>query len=70
MVNSSEVYEPYHIKEAPNASIGVFNVALINKVTFIPGGFSARYGDRISSVANIEYREGNRKKYKGNGSVC
>jgi hypothetical protein len=69
MVNGSEVYEPYHMKEAPNASIGVFNVALINKVTFVPGGFSARYGDRLSSVANIEYREGNRERYKGNASV-
>ena len=69
MVNGSEVYEPYHMKEAPNASIGVFNVALIKKVTFVPGGFSARYGDRLSSVANIEYREGNKEKYKGEGSV-
>ncbi len=69
MVNGSEVYEPYHMKEAPNASIGVFNVELINKVTFVPGGFSARYGDRLSSVANIEYREGNREKYRGAGSV-
>ena len=64
-VNGAQVYEPYHLKEAQNASVGVFNVELIEKVNIVTGGFSARYGDRLSSVANIEYREGNREKYKG-----
>lgn len=68
-VNGSEVYEPYHIKAIPNASIGIFNVDLIQKVNIITGGFSAQYGDRLSSVANIYYREGNRKKYSGAGNL-
>ena len=65
MVNGAEVYEPFHIKEASNASVGIFNVDLINNVDLITGGFSARYGDRLSSVVNIEYRDGNKEKYKG-----
>ncbi len=64
-VNGAQVYEPYHIKEAPNASVGVFNVDLIDNVNIITGGFSARYGDRLSSVANIDYREGSLSGYKG-----
>ncbi len=35
----------------------------------ITGGFSSRYGDRLSSVVNIEYREGDRNNYKGQVSL-
>lgn len=65
LVNNAQVYEPFHVKEADNASIGIFNMDLIKKVNFVAGGFSARYGDRLSSVLNLEYREGNRNKYEG-----
>ncbi len=65
LVNGAQVYQPYHIKEAANASVGIFNVELIKKVDMSTGGFSARYGDKMSSVLNIEYREGNKKKYTG-----
>ena len=65
LVNGAQVYEPFHVKEADNASIGIFNVDLMRKVDLMTGGFSARYGDRASSVLNIEYREGNRERYTG-----
>ena len=29
LVNDTKVYEPFHLKEAPNASIGIFNTDLI-----------------------------------------
>ena len=69
LVNGAKVYEPYHLKEAVNASVGIFNVDLIQKADLITGGFSARYGDRMSSVLNIQYREGNREKYSGAASI-
>lgn len=65
LVNGTQVYEPFHLKEAENASVGIFNLDLMKKVNIITGGFSAEYGDRLSSVLNIEYREGNKEKYKG-----
>jgi outer membrane receptor protein involved in Fe transport len=65
LVNGSQVYEPFHIKEADNASVGIFNMDLMKKVNLITGGFSAQYGDRLSSVLNIEYREGDRQKQTG-----
>lgn len=68
LVNGAQVYQPFHIKEAANASVGIFNVDLIKKVDLITGGFSARYGDKMSSVLNINYREGNRKLYKGSAT--
>ena len=69
LINGTQVYEPYHVKEAPNASIGIFDVDMIKKMDLITGGFSARYGDRMSSVVNIVYREGSREKYKGQASL-
>ena len=65
LVNGTQVYEPFHVKEVSNASIGIFNVNLMRKVDLVTGGFSARYGDRMSSVLNIEYREGDREHYGG-----
>lgn len=69
LVNGTQVYEPYHIKEVPNASVGIFNVDLMKKVDLITGGFSARYGDKLSSVLNIDYREGSREEYSGAASL-
>jgi len=69
LVNGTQVYEPYHIKEATNASVGIFNVDLIRKFDLITGGFSAEYGDKMSSVLKIDYREGNNENFKGIASL-
>lgn len=69
LVNGTEVYEPFHLKEAANASIGIFNVDLMRKVSMITGGFPAKYGDKMSSVLDIEYRSGNKDNYSGAASI-
>lgn len=43
--------------------IGLINVDFIDDVSFSAGGFSAAYGDRLSSVMDITFREGNREQY-------
>lgn len=47
----------------------VFNTDAINRVELIKGGFPARYGGRLSSVLDIQMKEGNMKRYTGEGSV-
>lgn len=69
LVNGAQVYEPFHVKEAPNASIGIFNIDMMKKVSLVTGGFSAKYGDRMSAVMDIEYREGNRERLQGSGTL-
>ena len=69
LVNGTEVYEPFHLKEAANASIGIFNVDLMRKVSMITGGFPAKYGDKMSSVLDIEYRSGSKESYSGAASL-
>lgn len=46
----------------------VFNDDAINSVKLIKGGFSARYGGRLSSVTDVRMKDGNMKKYSGNVS--
>jgi outer membrane receptor protein involved in Fe transport len=69
LVNGAQVYEPFHVKEAPNASISIFNIDMMQKVTLVTGGYSAKYGDRMSSVMDIQYREGSRERLKGIATV-
>lgn len=47
----------------------VFNADAINKVDLIKGGFPARYGGRLSSVIDINMKDGNMKETHGEGSV-
>jgi hypothetical protein len=49
-------------------AIGVLDVTLIDSVDFYTGGFSAAYGDRMSSIIDIQLREGSRERtgYRAN----
>ena len=47
---------------AAGGAIGILNTDFIQDVTFYTGGFSSAYGDRLSSIMDISYREGNKEK--------
>lgn len=47
----------------------VFNSDAINSTKLVKGGFPARYGGRLSSVIDIKMKEGNMKKFHGQGSI-
>ena len=49
--------------------MGMVHVDFIEKVQFSPGGFDARYGDRLSSVMDIRFREGDRQGLSGEANV-
>jgi hypothetical protein len=52
----------FPVAGATGGAIGLLNVDLIDDVRFSAGGFSASYGNRLSSVVDIELREGSREK--------
>ncbi|MFK7809550.1 MAG: carboxypeptidase-like regulatory domain-containing protein [Saprospiraceae bacterium] len=47
----------------------VFNVDAVKDVKLTKGGFPARYGGRLSSVIEINMKEGNMNEWKGAGSI-
>ena len=48
-----------------NGPIGIVNTDLIADVAFSSGGFQAGFGQKLSSVTEITYREGNRNGFQG-----
>lgn len=48
---------------ASGGPIGMINVDFIENVQFHTGGFSAQYGDKLSSIMDINFREGNRDEF-------
>jgi hypothetical protein len=47
----------------------IFNGDALKSAELIKGGFPARYGGRLSSVVNLTMKEGNKKRFAGEGSV-
>ena len=47
----------------------IFNADAVNSMEIIKGGFPARYGGRVSSVLDINLKEGNMQKFHGEGAV-
>ena len=63
MIDGIEIPNVNHYPSQGSSSgpIAMINVKFIDDVNFSTGGFSARYGDRLSSVLDIKFRDGYRK---------
>ena len=55
----------YPTQGSSGGPIGMVNVDFIKDVNFHTGGFGASYGDRLSSIMEINFREGNRDELDG-----
>src|SRR5262249_28366012 len=49
--------------------VGILDPALLRDVTFLTGGYPASYNNRLSSVLQIDLREGNREAFKSTATV-
>lgn len=55
-VNGIEVYRPFLIRSGQQEGLSFVNSKMIENVKFSAGGFQAKYGDKLSSVLDINYR--------------
>ena len=55
-INEIEVYRPFLIRSAQQEGLSFVNSDLVQGVKFSPGGFQAKYGDKMSSVLDITYK--------------
>ncbi len=52
----------FPVEGSTGGPIGMVNLEFVDDVRLSAGGFSAAYGDRLSSVVEIDFREGNRDR--------
>jgi hypothetical protein len=54
-INNVEVYRPLLIRSGQQEGLSVINADMVERVGFSSGGFSAKYGDKMSSALDITY---------------
>lgn len=55
-VNDIEVYRPMLVRAGQQEGLSFVNPDMVEEVNFSSGGFSAQYGDKMSSVLDIRYK--------------
>lgn len=73
-INGTEVYRPLLIRSGQQEGLSVINSDMVEKIGFSSGGFEAKYGGKMSSALDIQYRkptrlEGNLQASLLGGSV-
>jgi hypothetical protein len=66
-VNGIEVFRPLLIRSGQQEGLSFINPELTESVNFSAGGFEARYGDKMSSVLDINYKKP--KSLEGSASL-
>lgn len=56
-INGIEIYRPQLISSGQQEGLSIINPDMVGSVSFSTGGFSAAYGDKMSSALDITYRE-------------
>jgi outer membrane receptor for ferrienterochelin and colicin len=65
LMDGAPIYNPTHLY----GFFSTFNPDAVNNIELIKGGFPARYGGRLSGIADITLKEGNTNKISGEGSL-
>ena len=56
-VNGIEVYKPFLVRNGEQEGLNFVNPNMIASIEFSPGGFQAKFGDKLSSVLDIKYKK-------------
>ncbi len=56
-INGIEVYRPVLMRSAQQEGLSIVNPQLVSSILFSSGGFESKYGDKMSSVLDIRYRQ-------------
>lgn len=56
-INGIEVYRPLLVTSGQQEGLSIINPDMVGNIAFSTGGFSAEYGDKMSSVLDITYRD-------------
>ena len=56
-INDFEIFRPYLVHSGQQEGLSFINPELARNVSFYNGGFQAKYGDKLSSVLDIQYKK-------------
>ncbi len=56
-VNDFEIFRPYLVRSGQQEGLSFINPEMAKNVSFYNGGFQAKYGDKMSSVLDIQYKK-------------
>ena len=56
-INGFEIYKPFLVGSGQQEGLSVINPRLVSNIDFSAGGFSAEYGDKLSSALDITYKK-------------
>ena len=55
-INNVEIYRPLLIRSGQQEGLSIINPDMVGSIRFSSGGFSAKYGDKMSSALDITYK--------------
>lgn len=56
-INDFEIFRPYLVRSGQQEGLSFINPELARNVNFYNGGFQAKYGDKMSSVLDVQYKK-------------
>ena len=56
-INNVEIYRPFLIRSGQQEGISIINPYMVDKIGFSTGGYTAKYGDKMSSTLDITYKK-------------
>jgi hypothetical protein len=56
-VNDFEIFRPYLVRSGQQEGLSFINPMMVRNINFYNGGFQAHYGDKMSSVLDIQYNK-------------
>jgi hypothetical protein len=66
-VNDFEIFRPYLVRSGQQEGLSFINPEMVRNINFYNGGFQAKYGDKMSSVLDIQYNTP--KKFAGSAYI-
>lgn len=66
-VNDFEIFRPYLVRNGQQEGLSFINPEMVRNINFYAGGYPAKYGDKMSSVLDIQYNKP--RKFGGSAYV-
>jgi len=68
-INNVEVYRPFLVRSGQQEGLSIINPDMVEKIGFSTGGFEAKYGDKMSSALDIQYKKPKKFEASLSGSL-